>query len=183
MINNYNKIKNIITFDKENDYYHIKIIRRYKDNNHESLVIKTFCIESKKDFENKLPIIIELCENNKARAYINLNKRNFNRTINGMFEYLKTIEHKKYTPITFDICSNNNHVDNDPKWIIYIDNKDDKIVNEITEFIGDDVKLILPTKNGYHIICKTFDDNNYKYKYPHYIIHKDQMTILYIPDL
>lgn len=40
----------------------------------------------------------------------------------------------------------------------------------------------IPTKNGYHIITKPFNLKQFKDKYPDIDVHKNNPTILYIPN-
>jgi hypothetical protein len=76
---------------------------------------------------------------------------------------------------------------NEPEknWIIDMDEPFDEVtVNLIDETLeqieplGKKIKLILPTKNGYHIITSPFNLAKADLKSD---LHKDNPTILYIP--
>lgn len=78
-MNNFEKIKEILKFENKNDFYFIQILKRRKDNpemDRDVKVIKSFYIFSQKELDDLEPIITTLCENENARAYIRLNRRN-----------------------------------------------------------------------------------------------------------
>ena len=82
IVDNFELIKNHMSFNNPNEFYFLQILQRKKDGN-EGLhvrngyrLIKSYYIYSIKDFDELKPRIIELCHNNNARAYINPNVRN-----------------------------------------------------------------------------------------------------------
>jgi len=82
MVNNFELLKNLLSFDNEYDFYHIEIIKRRKDNpdlGKNAKLIKTFSITSFEDYENLFLTIKKLCDDQNARAYIRVNKRNFEK--------------------------------------------------------------------------------------------------------
>ena len=59
------------------DFYYIQVIQRKKDGHKKSeRIVKSFYIYSKEDFLKKKDHIIELCNQNNARAYFWINPRN-----------------------------------------------------------------------------------------------------------
>jgi len=93
------------------------------------------------------------------------------------------------------VIGRNNHEPNDTKtWIVDIDTKDEIVVHRIAHIIDVNMKpegpklvSCVPTKNGYHLITKKFDVMSFN-KYlslqgdvPE--IHKDNPTILFVPDV
>ena len=82
MINNIELIKPLLNFSEVGDFYMLYIFKRKKDQttdkaNHQSVrTIKTYCIESVEQLENRYDEIIQLCEMFKARAYIHIQKQN-----------------------------------------------------------------------------------------------------------
>lgn len=79
MINNKELIKDLLKFEKAGDFYFIQVLARRKDNpgqDKDVKVIEDFYIYSFEDLEKHFPNIVELCNQNNARAYIRLNVRN-----------------------------------------------------------------------------------------------------------
>lgn len=191
-INNFEQIKNFIDFGPK-DYYFLQIIKRRKENPDMRTgvqVIKSYFIDSLEKFERKMPQIIELCENNNARAYFSLNKRNFNNTAHHMINYVNGLimsGQENAIHKAFELCTGKYAADKDKKWILDVDIKDRTIINSINKVLqklkpeGNKIKIVLPTKNGFHIITSPFDPREYNKMHPDHEIHKDSPTILYIP--
>ena len=80
-VNNFDLIRTLLKFDDKDDFYFLQIIQRKKDGNivpsanNGYRTIKTYYIRSLEDFDRRKEAIIQLCEQNNARAYINLNVR------------------------------------------------------------------------------------------------------------
>lgn len=193
-VNNYTQIRDFIklTFEDQ-DYYFIQIIKRRKENPDMQTgthIIKCYFIDSIEKFDKKMSEIIDLCYHNNARAYINLNKRNYRKTALYMIKYLTdlVIAGQENGAIkAFELCSGQHAADKNKKWILDVDIKDKDIITQINHDIsninpiGPKVYMILPTKNGYHIITKPFDPREYSKIHPDHEIHKDNPTLLYIP--
>ena len=195
MINNLNLIKPLLNFDNEGEFYMLYIFKRKKDQttdkaNHQSVrTIKTYCIESIEQLENRYDEIIQLCEMFKARAYIHIQKQNH-----------KDVAMNMITEIVTRIQSgqiNQQHVfdsvvgqlkTNEKRWIVDIDVKDFDYVTELADYIdslrpeGDKIEAVIPTKSGVHLITKRFDVMEFKKKYPDVDIQKKNPTLLYYPD-
>ena len=72
-MNNFEKIKEILKFENENDFYFLQVLKRRKDNpemDRDVKVVKSFYIFSQKELDDVTDTIITLCENENARAYI-----------------------------------------------------------------------------------------------------------------
>lgn len=83
-INNFSIIRDKLVFNNRNEFYFVQVIQRKKDGN-EGLhirsgyrLIKSLYIYSLEEFDSLSDRIKELCINNNARAYINMNVRNAN---------------------------------------------------------------------------------------------------------
>jgi hypothetical protein len=53
MVNNFRQITQLLKFDSEDDFYHLQILKRKKENpelGSNSYVIRTYCIRSKEPF-------------------------------------------------------------------------------------------------------------------------------------
>jgi len=99
MINNIELIKPLLNFESQGDFYMLYIFKRKKDQttdkaNHQSVrTIKTYCIESIEQLENRYDEIIQLCEMFKARAYIHIQKQNHKDvSLNMMVELAETLD-------------------------------------------------------------------------------------------
>jgi hypothetical protein len=191
-VNNYKIIKDFIDFGSD-DFYFVQILKRRKENPDMSKgekVIKSYFIDNHEYFEKKMPEIIQLCEDNNARAYFNLNKRNYLFAAHDMIDYVNRSIRQgqpRNCKNAFEKIAGGNRSDKDKKWILDVDDKDMDYIRMIQRYI-DELKplenktyLILRTKNGYHIICKPFDPRTFKDQFPDVEIKKDNPTILYIP--
>lgn len=197
MIDNFELIKGLLKFDSPDDFYHLQILKRKKENpelGSNSYVVKTYYIKSVEYLEKKQNEIINLCEFNNARACINLNRRSFEKLA---FQMLKKVtdqimnkDFKSVRKAYESVCGEYSNEPN-KKWIIDIDYKD--ISEEEREVIYNYIKLliketgkdetipIIPTKNGEHWITSPFNLGIFRENYGGTIdVHKDNPTILYI---
>lgn len=192
MIDNIELIREQLVFDSEDDFYSIQIIKRKKENPNldiNSLTKKTFFIKSLESFDKSLEDIKDLCKLYNARAYINLNRKSFDKAGKEMLKrvpeiYLsgdKGIRNMKslYNRIVGSI---NGEPRVSKKWMIDIDKEDlenkDNIIKYIVRY---KIKhyLTIPTLNGYHIITEPFDLNKHELFASNIDIKKDCLTILY----
>ena len=196
MIDNLDLIKPLLNFEEKGDFYMLYIFKRKKDQttdkaNHQSVrTIKTYCIESIEQLENRYDEITQLCEMFKARAYIHIQKQNH-----------KDVAMNMITEIVTRIQSgqiNQKHVfdsvvgqlkTNEKRWIVDIDTKDAAHLLSVMTTIGicrpddsDKVQAIIPTKNGFHLITKRFDVKEFEKLYPDIDIQKKNPTLLYYPN-
>ena len=203
IVNNFNLIKDFLEFE-EGNFYFLQILRRRKDNpdnpdipngsNNNYRTIKSYFINSKEYLEQIEDEVIKLCNLFNARAYIGLNKRNYERIA---FENLKEISdliyqkqfHKVYK--SYNSCAGY-YSHGDKLWIIDIDIKDLSFVEEVKQEINkcdskydDNIVTVIPTLNGYHIITRPFNIKQFQpaiNSYSHITdieIHKNNPTLLY----
>jgi hypothetical protein len=196
MINNLELIKPLLNFDKEGDFYMLYVFKRKKDQttdkaNHQSVrTIKTYCVNSIEYLEKRYDEIIQLCEMFKARAYIHIQKQNHKDVALEMIpQIVKRIQSGQI---------NQKHVFDsvvgqlktyEKRWIVDIDTKDNKELLEVQQWIDhcrphgeDKIVMMIPTKNGVHLITKRFDVIEFKKKYPQIDIQKKNPTLLYLPN-
>jgi hypothetical protein len=201
MTNNFDKIKEILTFETNDDFYHLQIIKRKKENpeiGSNSYVVKTYYIQSHQYLEDKMPEIMTLCDFNNARAYINLNVRSFERmafhAMKKLTDIIMNKDFKSARKVYESVCGEFG-TGRDKTWIIDID-FDEVIVDENSPKIKDIENFIsnlqsetnhrkiiekLKTKNGIHLIVSPFNISEFSKKYPDIDIHKNNPTILYTP--
>lgn len=173
MIDNIELIKPLLNFEDEGDFYMLYVFKRKKDqpeeerDNHQSVrTIKSYCVNSIEYLEKRYDEIKLLCETFEARAYIHVTKQNH-----------KDVAMNMITEIVSRIQSgqiNQQHVfdsvvgqikTQEKRWIIDIDTQSIHIKNMMINIIdgvrpiddGSKIEVIIPTKNGIHLITKRFD--------------------------
>lgn len=189
MTNNFERIKEIMEFRSDDDFYYLQILQRKKENElltSNSRVIKNYYIKSIEYLENRKQEIIDLCNQFNARASIRLNRRSFEKVgFKAMELTCNTLSNRTYSFVNkcYDrACGQSSAETKDKKWIIDIDSPsiEQSIINKIIELEGDIIK-VLPSKSGWHIITNPFRLDLFKKEFPEIEIHKDNPTNLYIP--
>lgn len=82
MIDNFEQIETLLSFDDPDLFYHLQIIRRGKDHPNLAAVnrtIKTYYIDNSEKLSKIKQEIIDLCEYFGARAYINLAPKSYRK--------------------------------------------------------------------------------------------------------
>ena len=203
MVNNIDRIREMIGFDDEFDFYFLQILKRRKDNpdlKRDMVVIANYHIESFEQYNSLTPHIINMCEAENARAYFRINKRNYKHLSFHMLKRVVEVISSgmvKSLKGTFDSVCGQYHSDKDKKWIVDIDddilhsfdNPDGYFEEEIaillrrlqSETKKEPMIYTLPTKNGIHFITRPFNLKVFKETYPKIDVHKDNPTILYCP--
>ncbi len=196
MIDNINLIKPLLNFSDEGDFYMLYVLKRKKDqpegerDNHQSVrTIKAYCVDSIAYLDMRYDEIKQLCEVFKARAYIHVAKQNH-----------KDVAMNMITEIVTRIQSgqiNQQHVFDsvvgqiktlEKRWVVDVDDVDLYETKPIMDFIdtlrpeGPKIEALLSTRNGYHLITKRFDIQEFKKQYPNIDIQKKNPTLLYYPN-
>jgi len=204
VVNNFTHIYPILDFRSEDGdtFYHLQIIKRKKENpelGSNSRVIKTYYVDNKDYLLRHEEEIKLLCQQHRARACINLNRRSYEKaafhTLRKVADQIMNKDYRSVKNAYNSVCGA--HMDESfKKWIIDIDSKK---IEEVTHAISvinlcepdDACKAImtLPTKNGYHVITKPFNVAQFQEYYKQQElwelpdIQKNNPTILYIPDM
>jgi hypothetical protein len=204
MVNNIDRIRELISFEDEFDFYFLQILKRRKDNpdlKRDMVVIVNYHIESFEQYNSLTPHIVSLCDAENARAYLRINKRNYKHLSFHMLKRVVEVVSSgmvKSLKGTFDSVCGQYHNDKDKKWIVDIDWVDIKTPENLEgkymyaeiqyEILGlqhetkkEPMMVFLPTKNGMHIITRPFNLKKFKDKFPGIDVHKDNPTILYCP--
>ena len=193
MVDNSEQIRKMLTFNP-NDFYFVEVVKRRKDNpnlSRSEKVIRNFYIDSFENYDNLLPIIIKLCDFENARAYLRINKRNYQKLAlpitKRIVEYMICSSEKSIRTV-FDSVAGEIHSDSDPKWIVDFDNESVaniemvKVLTELQiEADREPMNEIIPTKSGLHIITRPLNLSKFRELYPAVDVHKDNMVILYCP--
>ena len=191
MIEVYKDIKDLLTFNNEDDYYFLQILTRKKDGHENNRNIKNYFIRSIEYLDDKYEEIKDICNYFNARAMLRLNRRSYKKTAFTMLRLLSdALSNEDYKSIKnlYLSAAGRTRTNGEKRWIVDIDDTSDlSWVLEIEMFIDNHIKpegtkIIkrLPTKNGIHIITKPFDLQEFKKTYS-LDVHKDNPINLYIP--
>lgn len=195
MINNIELIKPLLNFEDEGDFYMLYVFKRKKDQstdkaNHQSVrTIRSYCIKSVEQLEERYDEIMMLCEVFKARAYIHVQKQNHKDVSLDMMvmlaERIKCGQHQQQG--LFDTVVGQLKT-REKRWVVDLDNIDSYACRPMMDFIdslrpdGSKIEALIPTKSGYHLITKRFDMMEFKKHFPNIDIQKKNPTLLYYPD-
>ena len=163
----------------------------------DSIVIDNFYIFSVDQLTKVMPHIITKCEENKARAYIKMNCLDAQSV---MLEMISVLSHnireekwKEFRSALNSACGKCGKQNGTEKlYLVDLDNvkvgSDEyydiiRCINDL-EPLGNDskVKIIVPTKNGCHLLTTGFNIQKFKVKYNNIDIHDDGITLLYFPE-
>ncbi len=196
MIDNLELIKPLLNFEEKGDFYMLYIFKRKKDQttdkaNHQSVrTIKTYCIESIEQLDERYDDITQLCEMFRARAYIHIQKQNHKDVaMNMITEIVTRIQSGQINQKNVFDSVVGQLKTNEKRWIVDLDTTDEdeleriKKVIEVTRPEGDKIEAVIPTKNGFHLITKRFDVQMFRNLYPHIDIQKKNPTLLYYPTI
>lgn len=182
IVDNFNVIDELLWFDDKDDFYFLQIIQRKKDGNQVPSAnngyrtIKTYYIRSHEDLIRRKNAIIQLCEQNHARAYINLNVRSAREVaLMAAKAYIDLVRedrceqgHRVYD----HACGVTPKMGVKKKWIVDVDDLTDNQITEICKIINhcrsafprdgrsdmyDNVIQLIHTAHGVHIITHGFD--------------------------
>lgn len=196
MIDNIDQIKALLNFSEVGDFYMLYVFKRKKDqpegerDNHQSVrTIKTYCIESVEHLEKRYEEIRELCELFKARAYIHVQKQNHRDvSLNMMVTLAQRIQDGNLKQQHLFDSVVGQVKTQEKRWIVDIDTHDFYAVGEVSRFIdalrpeGPKVEMVIPTRNGYHLITSRFDVKSFSIVYPEIDVQRKNPTLLYYPN-
>lgn len=184
MVDNFELIKPLLSFDKHGDFYFLQILQRKKDgcnvpnsSDNQRRLVKDYHITSTEKLDLLRDEIIASCNETGARAYIRLNKRNY-RTVSMAFaeETLMKARTNQEFGNTFNEI--NSVIGRYPEpgkgnktWIVDIDstNVDSNLVKDIKDIIVnycqpfdvEKIVAVIPTKSGVHLITRPFNHETF----------------------
>lgn len=196
MINNIDKIKPLLNFSEEGDFYMLYVFKRKKDqpkeesSNHQSVrTIKSYCIESVEQLEKRYDEIKALCEMFKARAYIHIQRQNhFDVSLDmlaTLAQKIKDNQHNQKNLFDSVVGSLKTY---EKRWIVDIDTHSLEFINKVVNVItdckpeGNKLEALIGTPSGAHLITKRFDVMEFKKHFPEIDIQKKNPTLLYYPN-
>lgn len=208
MVNNFDLIRRYFYFSEGNNMFlHLQILRRGKD--HPELpaankLVKSYLVRSREHFDNLKEEIIFLCENFKARAYINVAAKDFDKLNTLLLSKLANNVHLNniVNPVHVLNSAIGELKSRNPMWVVDVD--DMSLEGPIKEWLfnwylelyknGPEtllpkehyakgcIKDTIPTKSGCHLIVKPFDLQKFSRVFPGVDVHKNNPTVLYIPE-
>lgn len=191
MVNNFDRIRDIIKFDVPNCCYVVQILSRKKDGEHDGKSGE-YLIRTLPQFDSLRQEIIEKCNAKGARAYINLNRRDIRKANLELVSRLMTDEIKgECVPASVRYSSVlGKNIGPDKLRTVDVDGipTDSAEMHEIIRIIQasehseeDPVIAAIPSNTGFHVISRGFNPVNMRAAYPQVMIMQDAMTNLYIP--
>ena len=173
MVDVYDKIKHLLSYESKDDFYYLQVLQRKKDNPHigsNSRVIKNYYISHPNYIEDRYDEIKDICNIFNARAMLRLNKRSYSKvafkTIQNIANSMANGEYS-FIKKSYDRACGNGHNDKNKTWIVDLDGDISKeYINTVSDIINDSEpegnKIVckLSTKNGVHLITKPFNPIN-----------------------
>ncbi len=171
MINNIEKIKPLLNFENEGDFYMLYVFKRKKDqpegerDNHQSVrTIRSYCIKSIEQLEKRYDEIVMMCEMFKARAYIHIQKQSHKdvslEMMSMLAQRIRDGQHEQQNLFDSVVGQLKTY---EKRWIVDVDTHDLHVIGKITNLItsckpeGSKLEAMIPTPNGVHLITKRFD--------------------------
>lgn len=191
MIDNFEQIKSYLDFESSDVFYYVQIIKRRKENpvlKVNNYMIKSYTIKSIDYLDLKKEEIITLCKLHNARAYINLNKRSFEKcAYHSMKKLTDVILAKSFVSAkkVFDSVASSHSSDKEKKWLIDVDDMDFPSplmmahIDHNCKPYGNKIVGVIRTVNGCHLITKPFNIVQFREKYPDVEVKKNSPTLLF----
>lgn len=191
MIDNFEQIKSYLDFESSDVFYYVQIIKRRKENPDLKVnyyMIKSYTIKSIDYLDLKKEEIITLCKLHNARAYINLNKRSFEKcAYHSMKKLTDVILAKSFVSAkkVFDSVASSHSSDKEKKWLIDVDDMDFPSplmmahIDHNCKPYGNKIMGVIRTVNGCHLITKPFNIVQFREKYPDVEVKKNSPTLLF----
>jgi len=176
MIDNFEHLRGLMTFDEEH-FYWCQVIKRRKENpgqHKNSVVVREYYFGSSENYDSKADEIRDLCLKLNARAYVNINRRNWEdcalTALEAQAKYIRNGDYKASRNAFSKACGKRR---SEKRWIIDVDDRNQE-VEPPTDVIA---KVLTP--NGYHLIVKPFDLR--QFPTDEFDVHKDNPTVGYCP--
>jgi hypothetical protein len=200
MIDNLHLIKPLLTFERPDDFYHLMVLKRKKDqpagerDNHQSVrTIKSYCISSLEYLDRRYDEIRGLCELFAARAYIHVQGQNHRDLSMEMLVELATrIKNGVVDQMGLFDSVVGQVKTKEKRWVVDVDTTDPLYLEAVTSAVescrpeGPKVVAVVPTLSGYHLITERFDVLEFERVMSLYgpvpDIQKKNPACLFVPD-
>jgi hypothetical protein len=178
MRDNFDLIKPLLDFSDAKTFYFIQILKRRKDNpdlKTDVQVIDNIYIYEPGDLERMRERIIDRCNKNNARAYINLNRLDVEKialhTLKKIAELVVQGDYRVVKNAYASVCGSY-HSESQKRWVVDIDSDFLHLKGEILLVIenlhrdikGAKYKILaeIPTRSGVHIISNPFNMQSFR---------------------
>lgn len=173
----------------KNDFFFVQVLKRKKENpglKGDSKVIRSYYV---RDLDSVKDSIIKTCRENNARAYIRLQKRNWEKINLQIVSQLSSELASGLIKPSYNVIESiagKYSSDERKYWIIDVD--DPMLLQECFDQLDDInlksknreqgfIYLVIPTVNGFHLITSPFNPNDFTVE--NVEIKKEGMTLLY----
>lgn len=198
MVNNFDRVRDLLDFSTPGMFYFVQVIKRRKDNPglpRDMKRISEYYIDSLAGFNNLESHVKEEATLNNARVYMHLNRRDYAKVAlrtsmtitNFLYEGQPKWAKSAYNSACGKTCN-----EKMKKWVVDVDTDDEVFLFNVYNTIHElqktqksksqkEFSSIVPTKNGYHIICSPFRQDTFREKFPDIVVGRDMPTVLFIP--
>jgi len=207
MIDNFDLIIPLLNFDDPDKFYFVQVIQRKKDHkeenkrlgrNNNARLIRPYYINSLEKLLEYKPEMIALANLFNARVGINLNPRSRKAVaLDTLTRVSESIRSGIYDVAKAYNSSCGASLGTDKTWIIDLDLTEGEGVSSFFKRMMDIERTItslqpepgsnkilakIPSKSGMHLITKAFNSLEFSKAHPGIEIHKNNPTVLYVPD-
>lgn len=176
MIDNFEKIKDLIYFNELDNIY---ISVHVKD--------KFWFVTSRNNLDDIKNEVIAACNKHNTVAFVTVSGRYFRELQNQLLYELAKYNVENITCNPYKVLSSINIKSISNKWIINLD--DPLLESHIIEWLGNYFKLYIfytsiDTPKGKHLIVRPFDLNQFHKSFPHIKVEIEaDETVLYAPEI
>lgn len=168
-VNNIDQVREeILRFSEDKTHVHtIMILQRGKDGK-PNRNLKQYHINCIEDYDKISASIPDYCESHEARAYISINPKDIvDVGFNIISKTAGLMKSKQYDALydIFNKAMGESKTVGEKRWLVDIDTKNVSIVKTIYDIcvvFSSEIYSFLETKNGFHIITKGFNPNEFK---------------------
>lgn len=172
MIDNWKAVKDLLTFESDDDYYFLEVLQRRKDYPAElqpkvkdHMMLASWFITSKEKLDRVEEEAKALCRLKGARAYLNPSVKSKKRTtVLLMRECLSMMENDDFSKVESKLASAAGQCSGSKDrrmFLVDVDTKDSstlELVLSLIEAVAPEAKhWTMPTVHGYHVVSTPFD--------------------------
>jgi hypothetical protein len=171
-VNNFGRIRDLLSFDNPDAMYVIHVLVRRKDvpgTVRATKLLRTCYIRTLADYDRCQPGILADCDHKGARAYIDVNAKDVKKVallaLKKTAELIYTGDHAAVKNAYDHACGNVGTLGKTTLWLVDVDTRDPdklRVVLEVVTQLGGEVRLVLPTFAGHHVLTTPFPLNRFR---------------------